>query len=81
MRIVKFAVKLLKLFFLVQEPLSLCLAVQSGDVESVKRLLQDVSSGVEEGSYVGGGDMERAVDQRNEQSHAPLHLACTSGNV
>ncbi len=48
-------------------------------MESVKKLLQEVG----EESYVGGGggDMERAVDQRNEQSHAPLHLACTSGNV
>ncbi len=61
--------------------MSLCLAVQSGDVVSVKRLLQEVGVGEEEHSYVGGGDMERAVDQRNEQSHAPLHLACTSGNV
>jgi len=52
--------------------------VQSGDVEAVKRLLMEL-----EGKEVGGGyaDRERAVDQRNEQSHAPLHLACTSGKV
>ena len=62
---------------MVQEPLSLCLAVQSGDVEAVQRLLLGMGGG-EEGGY---GDTERAVDQRNEQSHAPLHLACTSGNV
>ena len=57
--------------------------MQSGDVESVKKLLQEVDGRGEEGGYLGGGgaDMERAVDQRNEQSHAPLHLACTSGNV
>ncbi len=62
----------------VQEPLSLCLAVQSGDVEPVKSLLVALEGGREEG---GGCDTERTVDQRNEQSHAPLHLACTSGNV
>lgn len=54
----------------------MCLAVQSGDVESLKRLLMELDGGTGE-----EGDRERAVDQRNEQSHAPLHLACTSGNV
>ena len=33
----------------------------------------------------GGGGEEgegvRAVDLRNEQSHAPLHLACAAGNL
>ena len=27
------------------------------------------------------GEGERVIDQRNEQSHAPLHLACTTGNM
>ena len=60
--------------------MSLCLAVQSGDLESVKRLLVEMEGGSldEEGVFA---DTERTVDQRNEQSHAPLHLACTSGNV
>lgn len=66
-----------------QEPLSLCLAVQSGDVEAVKKLLVGMEGGIggEDGGAHLGGDRERAVDQRNEQSHAPLHLACTSGSV
>ncbi len=51
----------------------MCLAVQSSDVESVKNILSEMEDKGEEEGY---GELERVVDQRNEQSHAPLHLAC-----
>lgn len=60
-----------------QKPLSLCLAVQSGDVEVVRRVLCEV----EERGEARSAEGVRVVDQRNEQSHAPLHLACSSGNL
>ena len=53
---------------IMQQPLSLCSAVQSGDALSVEQLLNSVSE-------------QRIVDQRNEQSHAPLHLACAVGTL
>ena len=46
-------------------------------MEYVERILVES----EEGSGEGEGEGERIVDQRNEQSHAPLHLACTTGNM
>lgn len=55
---------------LLQQPLSLCLAVQSGDLDEVKRVLSRVD-----------GENVHVVDQRNEQSHAPLHIACAAGNM
>ena len=68
-----------------QQPLSLCLAVQSGDLDSVERILVDLESQSEgregEGMEAVREDGQRVVDQRNEQSHAPLHLACTAGNM
>lgn len=51
--------------------------MQSEDLDSVEEILV-------ESEYRGGegeGERERVVDQRNEQSHAPLHLACTTGNM
>ena len=48
--------------------------MQSGDVTAVEQMLQEL--GERE-----GGEGEREVDQRNQQSHAPLHLACTAGNL
>ena len=48
------------------------MAVQSGDLEEVKHILHVTAL---EGEDVG------IVDQRNEQSHAPLHLACATGNM
>ncbi len=47
-------------------------------MESVKNILSEMERKGEEEGY---GELERVVDQRNEQSHAPLHLACTSGNM
>ena len=47
-------------------------------MEVVKRMLSEME---EEESAVGGAEGIKVVDQRNEQSHAPLHLACTSGNL
>jgi len=58
-----------------QEPLSLCLAVQSGDIEAVRKILSEYES---ENS---AGEREKLIDQRNQDSHAPLHLACTTGNM
>ncbi len=51
------------------------LAVQSGDIESVRRIL------IECDKEAGEDQHERLVDQRNQQSHAPLHLACIAGNL
>ena len=49
------------------------MAVQSGDLDEVKRILTECDK--IEGEDVG------IVDQRNEQSHAPLHIACATGNM
>ena len=45
-------------------------------MKEVERVLCEVENG-------GGfeGDTEKVVDQRNQQSHAPLHLACAMGNM
>ena len=53
----------------------MCLAVQSGDIESVCHILAECEE------QAGDDDQERLVDLRNQQSHAPLHLACTAGNL
>ena len=53
-----------------QQPLSLCLAVQSEDVQRVCQLLEENEA-----------QTDNLVDQRNEHSHAPLHIACTTGNM
>ena len=59
-----------------QQPISLCLAVQSGDVESVAEMLREEEEGGRE-----EGEGVRAVNLRNEQSHAPLHLASAAGHL
>ena len=56
--------------FCVQQPLSLCLAVQSEDVQRVQQLLEENEV-----------ENHNLVDQRNEHSHAPLHIACTTRNM
>ena len=53
-----------------QQPLSLCLAVQSEDVQRVSQVLEENES-----------QCENLVDQRDEHSHAPLHIACAIGNM
>jgi ankyrin repeat protein len=53
-----------------KQPLSLCLAVQSEDVQRVQQLLEENEE-----------ENHNLVDQRNEHSHAPLHIACTTGNM
>ena len=62
-----------------QLPLSLCVAVQSGDVEVIKKVLSEIKE--EPHPCMGADEGAKIVDQRNEQSHAPLHLACISGNL
>ena len=57
--------------------MSLCLAVQRGDVTAVEQILQELGERGREGRREG----EREVDQRNQQSHTPMHLACTAGNL
>ena len=55
--------------------MSLCLAVQSGDEDSIRKILEDMQlpSGIEEGDNV--------IDLRNEQGHAPLHLVAIMGSL
>ena len=57
---------LFRIFVIVQQPLSLCLAVQSGDVEAVREIVGEEGDG---------------VNLRNDQGHTPLHLACILGNM
>ncbi len=57
------------------------MAVQSGDVGVVRRVLSEMEEEEEESGIGGVAEGTKTVDQRNEQSHAPLHLACTSGNL
>ena len=45
-------------------------------MKEVRQLLTDNEAQQETGE--GAGNL---VDQRNEQSHAPLHIACTAGNM
>ena len=47
--------------------------MQSGDLSEVKRIL-NTSADVDR-------EDKGIVDQRNEQSHAPLHLACATGHM
>ena len=44
--------------------MGLCEAVRRGDLEDANKLLTDC---------------HHNVDQRNEQGHAPLHIACVLG--
>eukprot|EP00794_Sanderia_malayensis_P003533 gene3533-4034_t len=84
-----------------QNPLSLCLASQAGDIEEVRSILEaqtsrksstneahirrisrtasgrKVSQNVTESNF----GLCLAVDQRNVQGHAPLHLASAAGNL
>ena len=55
------------------EYLSLCLAVQSGDVEAVREIVGGEGDGRHENTNV--------VNLRNDQGHTPLHLACILGNM
>lgn len=55
-----------------QQPLSLCLAVQSGNVENVTNILEDMQ--LESGN-------EDLIDLRNENGHTPLHLASITGSL
>ena len=54
---------LVNICWLPQGPVGLCEAVRRCDLNAVKLLIDDY----------------RNVDQRNEQGHAPLHLACVLG--
>ena len=79
-----------------QNPLSLCLASQAGDINEVRRILdQNASrkgsrnepsknkmySGRKVSQAIANLGRCLAVDQRNEQGHAPLHLASAAGNL
>ena len=56
-----------------QQESSLCLAAQGGDVQEARRLLENQDLGEEERLDL--------VNQRNEQHHAAIHLACAAGNM
>ncbi len=51
----------------------------------MQRILAELEAqsqgGEGEGGEGRGEEGQRVVDQRNEQSHAPLHLACTTGSM
>eukprot|EP00795_Rhopilema_esculentum_P014481 gene14481-5544_t len=79
-----------------ENPLSLCLASQAGDINEVRRILdQNASrkgsrnepsrnkmySGHKVSQAIANFGRCLAVDQRNEQGHAPLHLASAAGNL
>jgi len=55
-----------------QGPIGLCEAVREGNLDKVNKLLIDKRKSVSQ---------ERAFDQRNEQGHAPLHIACVLGHM
>jgi len=55
----------------VQGPMGLCQAVQEGNLDKVSRLLSTKRESL--------GGQDRIFDQRNEQGHAPLHIACVRG--
>lgn len=59
-----------KILFYFQKPLSLCIAVQSGDVVQVTQLLNEQQV-----------NMEDVINLRNDHNHAPLHLACITGSL
>ncbi|XP_065919951.1 ankyrin-3-like isoform X2 [Dysidea avara] len=55
-----------------QGPLGLCEAVQEGNLDKVNKLLNTKRKSV---------GQDRIFDQRNEQGHAPLHIACVLGFI
>lgn len=52
----------------------MCIAVQSGDTDRVSEILEEHQEKEEE-------EEEDIIDLRNDQNHAPLHLACIMGSM
>ncbi|XP_065183795.1 uncharacterized protein LOC135814569 isoform X3 [Sycon ciliatum] len=52
---------------------SLCIAAQGGDIAMARQLLEDDS--------LRSDEKQDLVNQRNEQRHAAIHLACVAGNI
>lgn len=61
-----------------KQPLSLCLAVQSGDLDTVKKILEDLQLNEDNGE---GTEEGKIINLRNDQGHAPLHLAAIIGSL
>ena len=60
--------------------MSLCIAVQSGDVDRVSKILEDLHN-KEEKEEEEEEEGEDIINLRNDQNHAPLHLACIIGSM
>eukprot|EP00117_Sycon_ciliatum_P019861 scpid23486/ scgid17867/ Ankyrin-1; Ankyrin-R; Erythrocyte ankyrin len=52
---------------------SLCIAAQGGDIAMARQLLEDDS--------LHGDEKLDLVNQRNDQRHAAIHLACVAGSI
>lgn len=55
--------------------MSLCLAVQSGDIDQVKIILEQREC------HEDGDGEDDVINLRNDQTHAPLHLSCILGSM
>ena len=55
--------------------MSLCLAVQSGNIDQVKIILEQREC------HENRDDDDDVINLRNDQTHAPLHLACILGSM
>ena len=58
-----------------EDTLSLCLAVQSGNIDQVKIILE------ERECHEDGDGEDDVINLRNDQTRAPLHLACILGSM
>ena len=57
--------------------MSLCIAVQSGDADRVSKILEELHDKEEKEEE----EEEDIINLRNDQNHAPLHLACIIGSM